>query len=185
MKPYTFCYFGSSGLELPMLGQAATRYRNQGGVLAITARTATQLFDNARVRAFVEDAMKADVVFINIHGGKSMCPAFDPLVEAIARRRKNDEKVPYLHLQPTGGDEESQLLAVKHTDGLDSGHWAEICRYYAKGSVENLTSLFYYFHKILLDDATVVPPVRDAVQEGLYHPSGQDAEAWTRIRPRT
>lgn len=173
MKPYTFCYFGSSGLELPMLGQAATRYRNQGGVLAITARTATQLFDNARVRAFVEDAMKADVVFINIHGGKSMCPAFDPLVEAIARRRKNDEKVPYLHLQPTGGDEESQLLAVKHTDGLDSGHWAEICRYYAKGSVENLTSLFYYFHKILLDDATVVPPVRDAVQEGLYHPSGQ------------
>jgi cobaltochelatase CobN len=177
MKPYTFCYFSSGGLDLPTISRAATRYREQGGAVTIIARTGTQLFDKARVRAFVADAMKADVVFLNIHGGKAMCPAFDPVVEEIERRRAAGEKTPHLHLQPVGGDEESQMLAVKHTDGLDSGHWADVCRYYARGSVENITAVFYYFYKILFDKEVAVPPLRAAVQEGLYHPTGKGCES--------
>ena len=146
-----FCYFGSGGLELPVLGQAVTRYRQQGGGLTVFARTATQLFDNARVRAFVNEAMKADVVFIHVHGGKAMCPAFDPVVEEIAARRERGEKTPYLHLQPVGGDEESQLLAAQYTDGLKSGDWMSIYSYYARGSAENLTAMFHLFFKILFD----------------------------------
>lgn len=176
MKPYSFCYFSSGGLELPTLSQAATRYREQGGALTILARTRTQLFDQARVQAFVRDAMAADVAFINIHGGKSMCPAFDPIVEEIAGRRARGEKTPYLHLQPVGGDEESQLLAAKHTDGVDTGDWGDVCRYYATGAVENFSSLFYAFYRILFDRNSPVPPLRRAVQEGLYHPTGAGCE---------
>jgi len=91
-KHWTFCYFGSGGLDLPVMGQAVTRYRQQGGGLTVIARTATQLFDDARVRAFVEEAMKTDAVFIHIHGGKG--PAFDPVVEEIAARRAHGKKTP-------------------------------------------------------------------------------------------
>ena len=177
MKPLAFCYFSSGGLELPSLGKAVTRYREQGGTIAIVARTATQLFDKARTQAFVNEAMKSDVVFINIHGGKSMCPAFDPVVEEIARRRSSGEKTPHLHLQPAGGDEESQLLAAKHSDGIDNGHWANLCTYFARGSVENLSSAFHYLHNMLFEPDAAMPPLRDAVQEGLYHPGGKGCDS--------
>ncbi|MDR0842934.1 MAG: cobaltochelatase subunit CobN [Acidobacteriota bacterium] len=176
MKHFTLCYFSSGGLDLPTLGQAVTLYRKNGGELTVVARTATQLFDQARIKAFVRDAMRADVVFLDIHGGKSMCPVFDPIVDEVAARRERGERTPYLHLQPVGGDEESQIVAAKHTDGLDTGNWVELCRYYAKGSAENFSSLFYLFHKILFDADTPVPPLRDAVQEGLYHPTGRGCE---------
>jgi len=39
-------------------------------------------------------------------------------VEEIAVRRARGEKMPYLHLQPTGGDEESQLLAAQGIEFL-------------------------------------------------------------------
>lgn len=177
MKPFTFCYFSSGGLELPSLSKAVTRYRKTGGTMSIIARAATQLFDKARTQAFVNDAMKADVVFINIHGGKAMCPPFDPVVEEIMRRRANGEKTPYLHLQPAGGDEESQLLAAKHSDGIKNGHMAALCKYFARGSVENLTSAFQYLHNMLFEPDATMPPLRDDVQEGLYHPSGTGCES--------
>jgi cobaltochelatase CobN len=177
MKPFTLCYFSSGGLELPCLGKAVTRYREQGGTISIIARTATQLFDKARIKAFVNDAMNADVVFINIHGGKSKCPPLDPVVDELARRRSNGEKTPYLHLQPAGGDEESQLLAAKYSDGIDTGHWANLCKYLARGSVENLASAFQYLHNMLFEPDAVMPQLRDAVQEGLYHPSSTGCES--------
>jgi len=34
-KHWTFCYFGSGGLDLPVMGQAITRYREQGGGLTV------------------------------------------------------------------------------------------------------------------------------------------------------
>lgn len=177
MKTFTFCYFSSSGLELPSLGMAVTSYRQSGKNIKIIARTSTQLFDNSRIKAFVKDAMEADVVFINIHGGKSMCPVFDPVIDEINRFRSIGEKTPYLHLQPAGGDDESQLLAAKHSDGLENGHWSSICKYYARGSVENLTSIFHYFYNMFFDKNAPVPVLREAVQEGLYHPSGKGCKS--------
>jgi cobaltochelatase CobN len=105
-----------------------------------------------------------------------MCPAFDPVVEEIAARRERGEKTPYLHLQPVGGDEESQLLAAQYTDGLKSGDWANIYSYYARGSAENLTAMFHLFYKILFDAEAHVPPLLDAIQEGLYRPDGYGCE---------
>ena len=43
MKTFTFCYFSSSGLELPSLGMAVTSYRQSGKNIKIIARTSTQL----------------------------------------------------------------------------------------------------------------------------------------------
>jgi cobaltochelatase CobN len=173
MKPMTLCYFSSGGLELPSLSKAVTRYRENRGEITVIARTATQVFDKARTGAFVTDAMNADVVFINVHGGKSMCPVFDPVIEEMERRRLKGEKNPFLHLQPAGGDEESQLLAAQHSDGVSEGVWVDLYRYHARGSVENLTAMLHYFHNIINDETAPVPPLRDAVQEGLYHPSGK------------
>lgn len=177
MRHFTVCYFSAGGLELPSLSSAIIRYRETGGSLAVIARTATQLFDKARIQNFVNDSMKADIVFINIHGGKSMCPAFDPVVDEITCRRSNGEKTPFLHLQPAGGDEESQLLAAKHSDGIDTGHWTNLCKYFACGSVENLALAFQYFHNMLFEPDAEMPLVRAAVQEGLYHPSGRGCQS--------
>ena len=171
-KLWSLCYFSSSGLDLPSLGQAVTLYRQRYGELTILARTSAQLFDKSRVRTFVNEAMKSDVVFINVHGGKASCPAFDALVDEIAARRSRGKKTPHLHLQPVGGDEESQFLAAQHADGVESGVWANICPYFSKGSLENLTSMFRMFYKALFDDKEDVPPPQEAVQEGLYHPDG-------------
>lgn len=177
MKPYKLCYFSSGGLELPSLGKAVTHYHEKGGKISVIARTADQLFDSRQVQIFVNNAMESDVIFINIHGGKSMCPAFDPLLEEIQRCRVKGMRTPYLHLQPAGGDEESQLLATQHSDGVEEGCWEYLCRYYARGSVENLTSLFNCFQNILFDKKADVPPLYDVVQEGLYHPDGKGCES--------
>ncbi|HEX2956151.1 MAG TPA: cobaltochelatase subunit CobN [Chitinispirillaceae bacterium] len=101
----------------------------------------------------------------------SMCPVFDPVINEINRCRSIGDKTPYLHLQPAGGDDESQLLAAKHSDGIENGHWSSICKYYARGSVENLASIFHYFYNMFFDKNAPVPVLREAIQEGLYHPS--------------
>ncbi|NLD92506.1 MAG: cobaltochelatase subunit CobN [Fibrobacter sp.] len=177
MRHFSLCYFSSGGLELPSLSKSVSRYQDCGGAITVTARTATQLFDNARVQAFLQNAMNADVVYVNIHGGKAMCPVFDPLVQETARRREAGEKTPYLHFQPAGGDDESQILAAKHSDGIPNGQWSMLCKYFARGSVENIVSALTFFHNILFDPQAPVPPLRDAIQEGLYHPDGSGCES--------
>lgn len=177
MKHLTLCYFSSGGLELPSLAKSVSLYRENGGELTVIARTATQLFDKARINAFVNNAMNSDAVYVNVHGGKSMCPIFDLLVLEVTRRRKSGEKTPHLHFQPSAGDEESQLLAVKHSDGVANGCWAKLCKYFICGSVENFVSALTYFHNILFDAEVPAPPLRVAIHEGLYHPDGNGCES--------
>jgi len=88
MKEITISYFSATSLELPSLSSGVSRFRDGGGKVSVSARTQSQLFDQARSKAFVADALQADVVILALHGGKASCPAFDPLVNAIKERRR-------------------------------------------------------------------------------------------------
>ncbi len=137
MKPYLLAYFSAASTEIPSLSQGIIKYRDKGGALDIAAKTRSQLFDGSRIKSFVRDALKSDMVMVTLHGGKASCPCFDELVSAFDEKRKHGEKVPYFHIQPAGGDEDALFLAGKYSDGFGSETWETINRYYVNGGPIN------------------------------------------------
>jgi cobaltochelatase CobN len=85
----------------------------------------------------VEGALDADVVILTLHGGKASCPAYDALVTALKERRSQGLASPYLHIQPTGGDEEAILAARQDSDGVEDGSWSGLGRLLIYGGAEN------------------------------------------------
>lgn len=185
MEFFKLCYFSATALELPSLSQAVRLFRDAGGKIEVAARTQTQLFDQARVADFVERASHADAVVLTLHGGKASCPAFDALLEHLGSLRKTGERVPHLHIQPTGGDEEALRLAQEHSDGIEQGIWQRLFAYLNHGGAEN-------YHRALLSlcvslgilEATLPPPAPLPL-EGIYHPElgvTSDFETYARKR---
>jgi len=154
-----------------------------GGRLEVMARTQTQLFDGARAKAFVAEALEADAVVIALHGGKASFPAFDALMEAVRKRRAEGRRTPYLHIQPTGGDSEALLAAREHSDGLEDGSWETLSLYLAYGGSLNIERALAYLSKSLSGEGPEVPPPRPVIQQGLYHPGAgalEDIEEYAR-----
>lgn len=58
MRETIISYFSAAASELPSLSQGLNRFRDGGGRAVISARTQSQLFDQARSRAFVSDALR-------------------------------------------------------------------------------------------------------------------------------
>ncbi len=170
MLPYNLVYFSATGTEVAGLSQAVRRYRKEGGQITVTARTRTQLFDEARIQSFVQDALAADLVIITLHGGEASCPALQPLLTALAARRGAGEKTPHVHIQPVGGDEEGVLAAQKHADGLSQGIWDTLHRYLTFGGPQNYLHLLIYAHNFLFNRAEPSLPPTPVPQEGIYHP---------------
>lgn len=170
MPPFNLVYYSATGNEMSILSQAVVRYREQGGQLTVTARTRTQLFDEARQQAFVREALAADLVIITLHGGEASCPALRPFLVALEERRTTGEKTPHLHIQPVGGDEEGVLAAQKHADGLSQGIWDTFHRYLTFGGPQNYLQLLIYAHNVLYNRADPVLPPTKVPQEGVYHP---------------
>ena len=94
--------------------------------------------------AFVEEAVAADVVILTLHGGKASCPAYDPLCASIRDRRAKGVPTPYLHIQPTGGDEEAVLAAQEDSDGMDDGTWRGLCLLFNHGGADNIYRALKY-----------------------------------------
>lgn len=170
MKEMIISYFSATSLELPSLSSGVTRFKDGGGRVTVSARTQSQLFDQARAKAFVSDALTADVVILALHGGKASCPAFDSLVNAIEERRSAGERTPRLHVQPNGGDADAVLAAQDHSDGMDDGTWETLCRYLDFGGTTNIERALAYLSSILEGNGEVIPPPQPVVQEGIYHP---------------
>jgi len=170
MQPYSLAYFSATASDIPNLSQAVSLYRKQGGQIAVTARTRTQLFDQARSQAFVQEALAADLVIITLHGGIASCPAWEPFLTAWQARRAAGVKTPHLHIQPVGGDEEGVLMAQKHADGLSQGIWDTLNRYLTFGGPQNYQQLLLYAHNVLFNRAEPVLPPTKVPQEGIYHP---------------
>lgn len=185
MKGFSICYYSATGTELPSFSGGISLYRGGGGQVTVTARTQTQLFDRARVTAFVKDALSCDAVIISLHGGRASCPAFDPLMQAVRERRESGLPGPRLHLQPMGGDDESLLAAHEFSDGIQDGTWQSLCRYFHHGGPDNIRWAITLLHVLLRDTGEKVLPPQPVVQEGIYHPDPgyvADAESYFRDR---
>ena len=117
-------YYSATATEIPSLSGGAQRFLNQhrdAAALTVYARTQTQLFDESRCRAFVREALKAQVCIIGLHGGKLSCPAFELFVEELAKVPEAER--PLIHVQPTGGDEDSQIyVQLKTAQALEGLH---------------------------------------------------------------
>ncbi len=169
MKPYKLCYFTATAMELPSLSEGVRQYQSNGGQIQVCARTQTQLFDQARCQAFIQEALKADAVIVVLHGGRASCPAYDALIEAFSTN-SDRERLPYLHIQPTGGDEDSVLAARENSPDFGTPHWDAIKRYLSFGGFANYEQMLIYLYNLLFEADR---PCREAVElpnEGIYHP---------------
>jgi len=163
-------YFSATAAELPTLSRAVSKILEKGELLTVTARTQTQVFDQARIKVFTEGALQSDAVILALHGGKPSCPAYDPLIAAIKERRRQGLPAPYLHIQPTGGDEEAVLAAREDADGMEDGTWRGLCLLFNYGGGENLQAALAYLAARCRGGNAAVPQAAPVPQEGIYHP---------------
>ncbi|RLA99452.1 MAG: cobalamin biosynthesis protein CobN, partial [Deltaproteobacteria bacterium] len=178
MKPFTLCYYTAASMEIPSLGIGVREFQKTGGKVKVYARTKSQLFDSSRIASFVKHALESHVVIISLHGGKESCPAFDELIAEIQSRRAiyacNQASalvhVPYLHIYPTGGDEDALETSREHSDQFGTEQWATINRYIAHSGGENFKNLLYYLQNLIFGTEMNVPPPVKQPQEGIYHP---------------
>jgi len=170
VKLLTICYFSAHSMEIPSLSAGVRQYEKQGGRIRVIARTRSQLFDEARVQAFVREALAADVVMITLHGGKESCPAFAAVVAALQEQEEHASRVPYFHVQPIGSDEDAVMAAREHSDGFGTETWDTLNRYMVHGGRVNLRNMFVYLYNLRFHAANPCEPPRRLPQEGIYHP---------------
>ncbi len=168
MREFSVCCFSPAGMELPSLSRGVLAFRGRGGRITVRARTRDQLADTGRQQAFVRQAMAADVVLIGLHGGTPSFPAWEQLVAAMTAAEPGAR--PYLHIQPSGGDEDSLAAAAGHSHGFGTPAWDTINRYLEYGGHANYCQLFLFLHNLLFaTDLDCMPPRRPP-DEGIYHP---------------
>ena len=168
MQPYTLCYYSATAMEMPSLSEGVRQYLDAGGNINVHARTQTQLFDKSRQQAFVDQAVKADAIIVTLHGGKPSFPAFDQLIEALDALP--EEKRPFLHIQPTGGDEDSVEAAREHSPVFGTPVWDDIQRYLGHGGHINYHQLLIYLYNHLFSAEETCQPAVVLPFEGIYHP---------------
>ncbi|MBA2882124.1 cobaltochelatase CobN [Desulfosalsimonas propionicica] len=172
MRHYTLCYFSATAMEISSLSQGVDHFRKNDGQVTIYVRTQTQLFDNSRQHSFVEQALCADIVIVTLHGGKNSFPAFDALIEAL--KAIPELKRPYLHIQPTAGDEDSVAAAAEFSPDYASEAWNRIYAYLCYGGHLNYHQLLIYLHNRLFDTDEPCRPPMELPHEGIYHPDMPD-----------
>ena len=165
---FTLTYFSATAMEMPTLSEGVSRYTAGGNDISVHARTQTQLFDQARQKAFVNQALKSTAVIITLHGGKPSFPAFDLFAEALAETPADMR--PYVHIQPTSGDEDSIEAAQELSTDFGTPTWDRIQRYITYGGFVNYEQLLYYLNNRLYDTELDWRPPLELPNEGIYHP---------------
>ena len=168
MKNYSLCYFSATAMELPSLSEGVIQYRAQGGEVKIHARTQVQLFDKSRQEAFVRQALEADMVIITLHGGIKSFPAFEFFKEQL--NALDVDKRPVVHVQPTGGDEETIEAAREVSTEFGNEFWDRTKQYLDYGSHVNYARLLSCIHNHLHGEDRAVEPPMELPHEGIYHP---------------
>jgi cobaltochelatase CobN len=157
-------------MEISSLSQGIAQYRKTGGKVVVYARTQTQLFDQSRINAFVEKAMASDIIILNLHGGKESCPAFDTLIDVMKTKKDNGISLPWLHIQPTGGDEDGIAMARQHSNGFGTPAWDTIHGYLKQGGAINYNYLLTHLNHRVHKQDKPAPPAMALPNEGIYHP---------------
>ena len=157
-------------MEIPSLSAGVRQYEKEGGKIRVIARTGRQLFDESRIKAFVNDALASDAVLIVLHGGRASCPAFDDLLKAVLEKKNHGEKIPYLHIHPQGGDEDGILAAKEYDHDFGTDQWDTLNHYLMHGGRVNFCNLFFYLYNLLFQEKVPCNPPETLPQEGIYHP---------------
>ena len=157
-------------MEIPSLSAGVRQYEKEGGKIRVIARTGRQLFDESRIKAFVNDALASDAVLIVLHGGRASCPAFDDLLKAVLEKKNHGEKIPYLHIHPQGGDEDGVLTAKEYDHDFGTDQWDTLNHYLMHGGRVNFCNLFFYLYNLLFQEKVPCNPPKTLPQEGIYHP---------------
>ncbi|OPX36528.1 MAG: cobalamin biosynthesis protein CobN [Desulfobacteraceae bacterium 4484_190.1] len=170
MKFFRICYFSAHSMEILSLSGGVRQYEKQGGSIRVIAKTRSQLFDEAQIKAFVRDALASDAVILTLHGGKESCPAFESLVSALQGQKEAGRKRPYLHIHPIGSDEDALAAAREYSDHFGTENWDMLNRYLLYGGSINFRNMFVYLNNLLHGEKISCDPPRALPQEGIYHP---------------
>lgn len=166
----TLCFFSATGGERTLVSQALSRMRADGLDVTLFGRTKEQLIDPELSRAFARAAARSDAVVLSFHGGTGSCPAWSDLVEAWQDRRDSGLSLPWIHIQPTSGDDDGLLAAQDWADGLDDGTWTGLVGLLAMSGPDNVEAAL----RVLVDRVnggnTPIPDVVPAPTEGIWHP---------------
>ncbi len=171
MKPFRLCYFSATATEISSLSEAIKLFNSKGGNLKVYARTQIQLMDTAQKEAFVKQAMNSEAVIITLHGGKPSFPAHEIFSRAIQDARARGEKIPYIHIQPTGGEDIDEMeFSKEFSTDFGTPLWDDIRKYLLFGGVYNIKELFLYLHNRLFGTNFPCEPPKRLPTEGIYHP---------------
>jgi len=169
MPRLRLAYFSATASEIPSLSAGVQCFLKRQLTLQVHARTQTQLFDEARCQAFVREALKADVCIIYLHGGARSFPAFARLTEELEKIPAKDR--PLVHVQPSGGDEDSIEAAREHSTAFGTPLWDEMHRYMLLGGPQNFHSLLLFLHNRVHKTTLPCPPPQALPDDGIYHPA--------------
>jgi cobaltochelatase CobN len=172
MQDLSLCYFSAGGLELPSLSEGIRLYRKSGGRISVTARTQTQLIDSTRQKSFIDRALASDIVIICLHGGRDSFPAFQLLIEAMEKHKREigEQSLPYFHIKPSSGDDDSIRAATDYSDDFGSHVWNTINKYLKQGGHINFHQLFLFLHRLLFNCGPGCALPLRLPNEGIYHP---------------
>ena len=170
MKPLVLYYYSPYSLEITSLSAGIKKFREEGGKIKVIARTGSQLLNEKSAQEFIKNAILADAIFITLHGGRQSCPIFDILMKAISERKNSGEKAPYLHIYPSGKDEDGILAAKEYDSDFEKESWIILNRYLSYGGAINFYNMFKYLCYLLFKEKiTFSEPVKPP-EEGIYHP---------------
>ncbi len=170
MKPFVLYYYSPFSLEISSLSAGVKKLKDEGEKIKVVARTGSQLLNKEIAQKFVKEALIADAVFITLHGGRQSCPVFDTLMKAISERKNSGKKIPYLHIYPSGKDEDAILAAQEYAPDFGKEPWIILNRYLSYGGTVNFYNMLKYLRYLLFKeelsfDEPIKPP-----EEGIYHP---------------
>ncbi len=167
MKIY---YFSPHATEIKSLSAGVEKFSREYEIKVI-GRTFTQLQDTESAEAFIKGALLSDAIFVVLHGGKQSCPIFDQLIKALEEKKKQKQKVPYLHIYPCGGDQDAMETARKYDPDFGKEPWYMLNKYLSYGGSENFYNMFkYLLNLIFKKDLSFEKPIKPP-EEGIYHPA--------------
>lgn len=166
----TLCFFSATGGELTLVGEALSRIRAEDPDVTLFGRTKEQLSDPDRRVAFARAAARCDAVVLSLHGGTESCPAWSELVEALSARREAGQPLPWLHIQPTSGDDDGVLAAQEWGSGLSDGTWQGLVRLLAVNGPDNVETALRILTDRTRGGTAEVPEPAPAPTQGIWHP---------------